>query len=149
MADSRVQLEAEDWVRTRWLPQRFGQSFDKKRLLLVSGGVFEFDAVSTDRAIVASISTSGATTARGKNAVGKFMKIRSDMYFLMLVDAPRRVVVLTEADMFEACQKENEAGRIPDCIEFVHAQIPNELRTLLTASRLTASLEVSRPLEDE
>jgi len=36
-----------------------------------SGGVFDFDAVSDDGKIVASISTSGSKTATGKYAVGK------------------------------------------------------------------------------
>jgi hypothetical protein len=45
-------------------------------------------------------------TAGGKHAVGKMLKIRSDMYFLLLAEAERRIVVLTEKDMNDRCIKE-------------------------------------------
>lgn len=78
MADTRIQIEVEDWVRLNWMPQQFGQKFCRERLPLSSGGVFDFDAVSEDRKIVATISTSGAKTVTGKHAVGKLLKIRSE-----------------------------------------------------------------------
>jgi hypothetical protein len=142
MADTRVQLEVEDWVRRDWMSQRFGQQFARERVRLSPGGVCDFDAVSADRKIVAAISTSGAITASGKHAVGKMLKIRSDMYFLLLAGADRRIVVLTEKDMHERCMKEAQGGRVPSSIEFVRAEIPVELETRLRASRRTASDEV-------
>ena len=81
MADTRVQLEVEDCVRREWMPNYFGKRFRRERLELSSGGVFDFDAVSDDESMVATISTSGAKTASGKQAVGKLLKIRSDMFF--------------------------------------------------------------------
>ena len=81
MADTRVQLEVEDWVRREWMPHKLGQQFSRERVRLSSGGVCDFDAVSSDRRIVAAISTSGAVTAGGKHAVGKLLKIRSDCFF--------------------------------------------------------------------
>lgn len=96
MSDTRVQLEVEDWVRREWIPRKFGQQFSRERVKLSSGGVCDFDAVSADRKIVAAISTSGALTVGNKLAVGKMLKIRSDMYFLLLAEAERRIVVLTE-----------------------------------------------------
>ena len=143
MADTRVQLEAEDWVRQQWMPSKFGQAFYRERVRLSSGGFFDFDAASADRAIVACISTSGSTTISGKNAVGKLLKIRSDMFFLLLARAERRLVILTEADMFESCRKEREGGRVPDAIEFHLADIPQDLRLKLQRARRVASNEVS------
>jgi len=143
MADTRVQLEVEDWVRRNWMPKEFGQNFVRERIRLAPGGVFDFDAVSSDGKIVATISTSGATTASGKRAVGKLLKIRSDMFFLLLAAADRRIVVLTEEDMCDLCMSEVEAGRIPPAIEFAHAQIPDELDDRLRQSRKRASKEVS------
>ena len=64
MADTRVQLEVEDWVWQAWMPQHFGISFYRERLKIRSGGVFDFDAVSADRTIVATISTSGEDVGR-------------------------------------------------------------------------------------
>jgi hypothetical protein len=39
MADTRVQLEVEDWVRKEWMPQHFGMNFYRERLKVRSGGV--------------------------------------------------------------------------------------------------------------
>jgi len=123
--------------------EHFGEAFTRERLPLTSGGVFDFDAVSADHSIAASISTSGATTAAGKHGVGKLLKIRSDMFFLLLANVRRRIVVLTESDMFELCKKEAAGGRVPTSIEFALASIPADLRSKLTSARGTASKEVS------
>jgi hypothetical protein len=141
MADTRVQLEVEDWVRQEWMPTKYGVTFNRDRVKLRSGGVFDFDAVSGDKSIVATISTSGARTSGGKLATGKVMKIRSDMLFLTMANASRRVVVLTEKDMYEQCLKEKEGGRVPQEIEFVYAPLPEKLNELLVAARHKASVE--------
>jgi hypothetical protein len=141
MADTRVQIEVEDWVRQHWMPTNYGMSFYRERLKIRSGGVFDFDAVSGDKSIVATVSTSGAKTSSGKHAVGKILKIRSDMLFLTMVDASRRVVVLTEHDMYEQCLRETGGGRVPPEIEFVYAPLPDELNKRLVAARQKASVE--------
>lgn len=70
------------------------------------------------------------------------------MLFLTLVEAKRRVIVLTEQDMHVQCGKEASGGRVPPEIEFVCAPIPDELRSRLVAARLVASLESgSRPTD--
>jgi hypothetical protein len=141
MADTRVQLEVEDWVRQQWMLQHFGVKFYRERLKIRSGGVFDFDAVSADKSIVATISTSGAKTSGGKYAVGKILKIRSDILFLTMVEAERRVVVLTERDMYEQCLKEAKGGRIPPEVEFAYAPLCDNINTRLIAARLNCSAE--------
>ena len=71
MADTRVQLEVEDWVRREWLPLKYNQKFSRERLRLTAGGVFDFDAVSSDNTIVANISTSSGITSGGRNPAAK------------------------------------------------------------------------------
>ncbi|MDO9602909.1 MAG: hypothetical protein Q7J02_11365 [Rhodocyclaceae bacterium] len=144
MADTRVQLGVEDWVRENWLQSRIGATFSRERLRLSSGGVFDFDAVSANRDIVAVISTSGARTSGGNLAIGKLHKIRSDILFLTLIGEKRKLVVLTEKDMFDQCQKEREAGRVPQDIEFLCAEIPTELRASLVKAREKSSREVRK-----
>ena len=143
MADTRVQVMVEDWVRREWMPERNGQRFSRERVGLSSGGVFDFDAVSADGTIVANISTSGSKTATGKHAVGKMLKVRSDIYFLLLARADRKLVLLTERDMYERWLSEVDSGRVPNSIEFVHVEIPEDLDLKLRASRRTASREVT------
>lgn len=143
MADTRCQLECEDWVRQEWMQQEFGQRFHRERVRLSSGGVFDFDAVSADGTTVASISTSGSRTGSGKLAVGKLMKIRSDMLFLLLAAAKRSLMIFTEKDMYDLCIKEIEGGRAPENIECFHAQLPADLAAKLQIARRASSEEVS------
>jgi hypothetical protein len=143
MADTRCQVECEDWVRREWMPTKFGQPFYRERVKLTSGGVFDFDAVSADKSILASISTSGARTASGNLATGKVMKLRSDMLFLLLTEAERRLIVLCESDMQALCEREREAGRVPKEIEFFHAPLPKDLAVKLAAARKVGSDEVT------
>ncbi len=142
MADTRVQTEVEDWVREQWMPNELGQRFHRERVRLSSGGVFDFDAVSDDRKIVASISTSGGRTSSGKLGVGKLHKLRSDMLFLLMAEGERKVLCLTERDMLEVCQKEANGGRVPKGIEIIYATVPAELDKRLKAAREVASREV-------
>lgn len=144
MADTRVQVMIEDWVRREWMPQRYGQPFSRGQVELTSGGVFDFDAVSADGAIVANISTSGLKTARGKHGSGKVLKVRSDIFFLLLARAPRKLMLLTESDMHDRWISEAESGRVPASIKFAHVQIPRALDLKLRASREVASREVTR-----
>ena len=65
------------------------------------------------------------------------------MLFLTLANVERRVLVLTEQDMFELCMREKNAGRVPLQIEFAYAEIPMELVDELHAARKVASKEVS------
>lgn len=143
MADTPVQLEVEDWVRTAWMPSTFGQRFRRERLPLRSGGNFDFDAVSEGDKIIATISTSSSLTSGGKHGVGKMMKLRSDMLFLIMTQAERRLVVLTEMDMHERCLAEAAGGRVPPEVEFVLAQIPGALRERLVVTKAESSAEVA------
>ncbi len=142
MADTTVQLEVEDWVRRNWLPQKFGQKFHRERLRLSAGGLFDFDAVSEDEKVIAVISTSGAKTRRGRSGAGKLMKIRADVYFLLLVESAKRIVLFTEKDMLDRFNREQQAGRVPREIESYLAEIPAELRRRLEAARKASIDEV-------
>ena len=142
MANTQTQLEVEDWIRKNWMPSKFGQKFRRERLRLSSGGVFDFDAVSTDDRIVACISTSGGKTSGGKLGVGKLQKLRADMLFLTMVVAGKRLMVLTQHDMHDVCLKEKQGGRVPLGIDFHLADLPAELAARLHDAREQASREV-------
>lgn len=145
MADTRTQVEVEDWVRREWLPSKFNQQFSRERMPLSSGGVFNYDAVSADKKIIVSISTSGSITSGGKQGAGKLQKIRADMFFLLLTpNVDKKIIILTEKDMFEKCKSETTSGRAPKEIEFMYADIPHTLRAKLIESRKKAARE-SKP----
>jgi hypothetical protein len=71
------------------------------------------------------------------------------MLFLTLVEAKRKLVILTERDMCDQCEKEAAGGRIPPEIEFICAIIPDELRLRLVAARVKASGESLGKMELE
>ena len=78
--------------------------------------------------------------------MGKFFKLRSDMLYLVFADGvTRRLLVLAEPCMYEECLRERKNGRVPLNVEFVLADLPQDLRDLLTRSRERASREV-RPV---
>ena len=70
-------------------------------------------------------------------------KIRSDFYFLLLTEVERKLVLLTEKDMYAQWEKEVEKGRVLDSVEFVRVEIPEALNRQLRDSRRTASREVT------
>lgn len=138
MANTRVQLEVEAWVREYWMPKEYGHHFQKKRVRLTSGGLFEFDAVSEDGSIIASVATSKKKGASGKNAIGSILKFCCDMFYMLLVDTKRRIQILTEQDMFEYWKKEVDGCRVPASIKFVHVDLPVDLDARLKCARKKA-----------
>ena len=144
MAETKTQLEIEDWIRREWLSGKFRQLFIKHTVQLAPGGVFEFDVVSADESIVTCISTSGLTTSGGKPGSGKKHKIRSDLFFLILTpNSKQRLMVFTEQDMYEFWLKEQENGRVPRAVQFLIADIPMELREKLSRAKVKSAEEVS------
>ena len=145
MADTTIQREIEDWICHRWLPLQSNRKFSKKKIRLSSGGVFEFDAVSDDETIAVNISTSNSLTSGGKRGSGKLQKIRADIYFLLLLpnSVKRRLLLFTEPDMVELCQKEQKNGRIPQNIEIIVVELPENLKKKLIDAKKNASSEVS------
>jgi len=143
MADTSIQREVQDWIRLNWLPDNLRQNFFSEELSLTSGGVFDCGAVSEDKTIAVSISTSRYRTATGKVGTGKMNKIRSDIFFLLLCNLKRKIVAFTEKDMHEQWLKEKRQGRVPESIEFMLVDIPEDLRRRLVTARSRSSDEVS------
>ena len=72
------------------------------------------------------------------------MKLRSDMLFLTMVEAPaKKFIILTDGGMRDACLRERQGGRTPNEIEFLLAEIPDELSSRLLEAKDKASREVS------
>lgn len=142
MADSKAQREAADWIRQQFLPSRYGQLFFADNVLLKPGGQHTFSAVSRDRSIVGTISTSEAVTSSGKRGVGKLSKLFADLYFLLLADCNRRIVVFSEQSMFELFEAQKSRGRIPDSVEPILCHLPDDLAQRVLDSRRRASAEV-------
>jgi hypothetical protein len=144
MADTEIQYQVENWVRVNFLERKYDCSFTEKKVPLIWGGMFKFDAVSEDGKIVASISTSGAYTASGKPGIGKKHKLLADTLFLLNVkDAAKIMLIFTEEDMRDQLEEERKRGRFPHNIDLIVVDLPAQLRASLNESRQKASREVA------
>lgn len=146
MADTRVQHKIERWIVDNELPRLYGERFSKRSVPLTWGGSFEFDAVSADGKIIACVSTSCWQTASGRNAIGKFHKIKADTLYLLHATATERMVlVFTDLGMMMHFEKERSRGRFPPAtaIELRLIELPQTLADELRLATKVASVEVS------
>lgn len=146
MADtSLLGAEVEDAVRAE-LCRELGVDFVKKKLTLKSGGQFNFDAVSPDGRIVVSIKSSRGTTRGGKPTTGAIKAAVADLYYLSLVDADRRILVVTDQGFFERLSHDLQQ-RIAPGLELKHIQLPPELDGKVNATLRRASDEMRSKTE--
>jgi len=144
MANTEIQHKVEDWVRVNFLEREYNCSFTEKKVPLIWGGVFKFDAVSEDGKIVANISTSAANMAGGKPGIGKKKKLLADTLFLLNVkDAEKLMLIFTEENMRDQFEGERKRGRFPHNIDLIVVDLPAQLRASLKKSRQKASREVT------
>jgi hypothetical protein len=142
MANTRLLSTAvEDHVR-HVLGQRYGADFERRQVRLMTGGLREFGAVATDASVVASIKTASGLTSGGKLPVGKIHSSVAELYFLSLVEAPVRLLVLTTPDFHELFTRALEDKMAPG-IEVICEPLPKDLQAEVEAVQRVASREVS------
>jgi hypothetical protein len=142
MADTTyLRRVVETYVRDQ-LGREFGQTFSARFLSLQPGGRHEFDAVSEDRGVVASIKAASGLTAGGRNPSGKIKDCIAELYYLSLVEAPVRRLVLTTPAFFAIFAK-STAGAVARGIEVVCVPLPAEMQLEVNKVVLAASREVS------
>lgn len=147
MANTTAQADVERWIVAEALPKALGGvQFTKRKVSLTWGGAFECDAVSDDGTIAACISTSSCKTATGRQAIGKFHKIKADaLYLLHLAGPQRRVLVFTDSGMLAHFERERARQRFPrgEEIELLWIAVPSPLADALRTAARAASAEVS------
>lgn len=144
MANTRyLTTVVEEWVRNQ-LGEQFGQPFRKGKLQLVTGRDFEFDAVSADDTIVASIKTSSGTTSGGNLPNGKVNSCIADLWYLSLVEVPKRLLVLTNPRFYEIFTSRMR-GAIPSDIDILALPLPADMQAEVDQVVRTASAEMRGP----
>jgi hypothetical protein len=131
----------ERYVRER-LATEYGPAFSAEVLPLVSGGTHEFDAVSADLRVVASIKSASGKTAGGRVPAGKINASIAELYFLSLVRAPVRLLVLTNPE-FHKILRDKLKGRLAKGLGLKLIELPPEMSAKVRQVRGTASKEVS------
>src|SRR5689334_14604838 len=103
MANTTALQEAFEWVRGQ-LSAEYGQEFAKRLVPLRTGGSHTFNAVAHNRSVVATVMNSSGATSGGKKPVGKIRGGLAELYYLSLVDAPVRLLILTDKEFLEFMQ---------------------------------------------
>ncbi len=136
--------DVEPFVR-RWLALRYDIGFDADQVELVGAEPprrsHGFDAVSTDRRVIAGINGSSGKTSGGKNPSGKIHKAYQELYFLTLARADRRLLVLTDPDFYQILKRETQ-GRLATGVELLYCELPPDLTLKVRAVQRDASAEV-------
>ncbi|MFZ4682433.1 MAG: hypothetical protein ACOYMS_08020 [Terrimicrobiaceae bacterium] len=142
MATSKAFLLVEAHIRDGWMRSEFKTNFKKTKAPLRRGGEFEFDAVSEDGAIVACISANSGRANQGGLAKTKMNKIRSDILFLLLSEAPTKVMLLVDGDLHAHAIQEQKRGRLPDEISIRLATLSDDFQRVLAEAQANASAEM-------
>lgn len=137
---SYLRYTVEPWIREQ-LADRYGQGFAPLVLPLAPGGAHEFDAVSEDRRIVVSIKASSGLTSGGNHPTGKVATCLNEVYFLTLVDADVRVLMLTNP-AFHAIFTKTTAGQIASGIGVELLPLPPDMQRTVDGITELASREM-------
>ena len=141
MADTTyLKYKVEEYVRSA-LQEEYGVAFTSKILTLSTSGTHEFDAVSEDGTVVAAVKAAGGKTSRGRLPSGKMKSAEAELYYLCLVSAPVRMLVLTSPEFYEIMRRRLE-GRLAPVITLKLIQLPPEIQSEVDRIHRIASLEV-------
>ena len=147
MADtSYLRYTVEPFVR-EVLSERYGRRFASQVLELGPGGTHEFDAVSDDRSVVAAVKTASGFTRTGRTPSGKIKDCVAELYYLSIVEADERILVLTSPEFFGIFTK-TMSGRIAGGIDVQLIELPGDMQAEVDRIKATASAEVSPSAED-
>lgn len=139
---SYLRYSVEPWVRGQ-LAARYGRTFEARSLTLNSGGAHEFDAVSDDETVIASIKANSGLTSGANHPTGKVATCVNEIYYLTLVAAPARLLVLTNPEFFEIFQRVM-AGKIASGIDVMLVPLPLEMQDIVDGVTRKASDEMRR-----
>jgi hypothetical protein len=137
-----LRYTVEPWVREH-LAVRFGQPFSSEVLGLSPSGRHEFDAVSADRQIVVSIKTNSGLTSGGNKPTGKIMTCLAELYYLSLVDAPTRILLLTNPE-FHGIFVAELRGAVAEGIAIELLALPTEMQVEVDKVTSRASREMTK-----
>ena len=145
MADTTVlKRVVEPFVR-HVLAEEFGMEFESQVVTLSTGGTHEFDAVSSDGKVFASIKSASGKTSGGNNPSGKIRDVEAELYYLALAEAPTRILVLTNPEFFEIMSR-RLTGRLAPGISMRLVELPSNIVSQVEQVQRAASSEVSPPV---
>jgi len=106
-------------------------------------GQHEFDAVSKDGLIIAAIKGHSLKTGGGNLPAAKFASLYQELYFLSLVKAKERLLILTNQEMYSDFVKRSK-GKVADGIALVYCELPEAMQREVATVGKKASDEMGR-----
>ena len=148
MARTKELEPIETFIRNELAKSYPGHTFTKKSLPLrkkVDGNYafMEFDAVSDDKSIVAEIKSGSWQTSGRKFPSGKRAQLFQSIYFLSLVDAKTKLLILTDRECYEGFLATSD-GKLGDRIEIRSYSLPKELEKIAKKVQRRSSKEMSQ-----
>jgi hypothetical protein len=127
-----------------WLTNRYHQSFEERELplKLITGGEHRFDTVSKDRTTVGGIKATSLREGGGVGA-GAVKSAFTELYFLSLVKADRKLLILTDKGFYELFKRRASGKILPD-IEVIYCELPKSLSDRVVEVHKTASGEIGK-----
>jgi hypothetical protein len=145
MANSYLTTAVEDEVRHS-LSEKYQTSFHRRTMRLQAGGEHEFGAVSDNGRIVASIKTASPTGPGGRDPASKVVNCFAELYFLSLVRARRRLLVLTSVEFCELFLAVAR-GKVAAGIEIVHIPLSAGVQARVSAVQQASGNEAQPVLD--
>jgi hypothetical protein len=144
MANTTVLKKVVEPHVRRWLEEHYGKSFEEGEvtLPLISNGRHRFDGVSKDRTIVAAIKAN-ATRENGKVGVGVIKSVLAELYFLSLVKANKKALVLTN-ERFFLLMRERLEGLILPNTEMLFCPLSGEARCAIAEINRACRQEIGK-----
>lgn len=133
----------EPYVRGR-LTDKYGKSFEEREvsLKLKTGGRHRFDIVSQDHTIVGGIKATSLREDGGVGA-GAIKSIFTELYFLSIVEAKKKILILTNKGFYDLF-KRRSAGKILPDTEVIYCQLPKDLGDKVAGIHKMASGEIGK-----
>jgi len=141
-----LKTHVEDEVRA-WLTKEFGQTFRKDFLQVGiksdgSPAVREFDAISTDGQIVASIKASTWITVGGNQPAAKVHSFYTELYFFDLIGKrAKKLLIFTDAAARNGFAKICD-GKKADDVELMPFELSSGIRREADLALAAASREI-------
>lgn len=127
------------------LSAQYETVFHSRRVRLQPGGYHEFEAVSDNGRIVASVKTAAANSRHPASTMANCL---AALYFLTLVRAHRKILVLTSPE-FHATFMTVMAGKIPHGMEIMHIPLPADVQSRVAAVQQAGTDETQPALDPE
>lgn len=146
-----IKTEVEPFVREQ-LSQAYNRVFkaEATKLKLTTNGEHEFDAVSQDGAVVASIKSHSGKTKSGRIASGGVLACIAELYYLSLLEAEQRILVLTDEAMYSHLTKSIvEKQRLAPGVRIEFIRLSEQLQERMASFKPLAQAEVSPLLPAE